>query len=132
MKPHPPTEKTNIQLIAESLFLLGVIALCASYFVFQGRETPEQKAAKEQQILNEWFESGSDIACENHLKEQLRDPSSYERNGDFTAPSNDGNKRIITWKFRSKNGFGGYNSGIGMCLITKANGGTVKATVLGE
>lgn len=112
------------------ILLIAVFGLIGS--ISNMMETPEQKAAKQAQVLNEWFESGSDISCENHLKEQLRDPNSYERDGDFTTPTNDGKKRIITWKFRSKNGFGGYTPAIGMCLITKENGGTVKATVLGQ
>ena len=62
----------------------------------------------------------------------MRDPDSYARNGDFTFPTNDGNKKVVTWEFRSKNGFGGYTPGIGMCLVTKEKGGTVKATVFGQ
>jgi Na+-translocating ferredoxin:NAD+ oxidoreductase RnfG subunit len=112
------------------VLLIAVFGLIGS--ISSMMETPEQKAAKEARVLNEWFENGSDISCESHLKEQLRDPNSYERDGDFTTPTNDGKKRIITWKFRSKNGFGGYTPAIGMCLITKENGGTVKATVLGQ
>ena len=52
MTPNPPTEKTYLQLITELLFYGGIIALCASYFIIQGRETPAQKAAKEAQVLN--------------------------------------------------------------------------------
>ena len=117
---------------ATTIYLLLFLLIGGIRRSLQGKETPAQKAAKKEQVLNEWFESGSDISCENHLKEQLRDPNSYERDGEFTTPTNDGKKRIITWKFRSKNGFGGYAPAIGMCLITKENGGTVKATVLGQ
>jgi Na+-translocating ferredoxin:NAD+ oxidoreductase RnfG subunit len=134
-----PKQKTPEEQAAEKVFNIG----CGGFILFilviwifsavqTAYETPEQKAAKQAQVLNEWFESGSDISCENNLKEQLRDPNSYERDGDFTTPSNDGKKRIITWKFRAKNGFGGYTPGIGMCLITKENGGTIKATTLGQ
>jgi Na+-translocating ferredoxin:NAD+ oxidoreductase RnfG subunit len=127
-----PQNKNNGCLIGcgATILLIAVLGLIGS--ISSMMETPEQKAEKKAQVLNEWFESGSDISCESHLKEQLRDPNSYERDGDFTTPTNDGKKRIITWKFRSKNGFGGYTPAIGMCLITKENGGTVKATVLGQ
>ena len=138
-KNKPSKPKTPEEQAAEKVFnvgCLGLIVLFAVIWIFSSIqsaiETPEQKAAKQAQVLNEWFESGSDISCENHLKEQLRDPNSYERDGEFTTPTNDGKKRIITWKFRSKNGFGGYAPAIGMCLVTKENGGTVKATVLGQ
>jgi len=113
-----------------TILLIAVLGLIGS--ISSMMETPEQKAAKEAQVLNEWFEGGSEYSCENQLKEQLRDPNSYERDGEFTTLTNDGIKRTITWKFRSKNGFGGYAPAIGMCLITKDNKGTVKATVLGE
>jgi hypothetical protein len=141
MTSQTPKTKEEIQReeIAKKQFnigcasLLGIVALIWIFGAIQSAvETPAQKAAKEAQVLNKWFESGSDISCESHLKDQLRDPNSYERDGDFTTPTNDGKKRIITWKFRSKNGFGGYTPAIGMCLVTKDNGGTVKATVLGQ
>lgn len=68
-----------------TILLIAVLGLIGS--ISSMMETPEQKAAKEAQVLNEWFESGSDISCENHLKEQLRDPNSYERDGEFTTPT---------------------------------------------
>lgn len=132
MTPNPPTEKTNIQLIAECLFYFGVIALCASYFIIQGKETAAQKAAKKEQVLNEWFESGSNISCENNLKEKLRDPNSYSKNGDFNTITNGGAKKVITWQFRATNGFGGYNISTGMCNVSKDNGGTISTTIVGQ
>ena len=128
-------KKSFIKVFSGCLVSLGImfgsILLLASLpSIFS--ESPEQKALKKAQVLNEWFNSGSDISCEGHLKEQLRDPNSYERDGDFITPSNNDKEKIITWKFRSKNGFGGFTNSIGMCLITKKDGGTVKATVLGQ
>lgn len=132
MTPNPPKAKTLIQALAECVLYLGVIAFCIGYFINQGKETPEEIAANKAQVLNNWFNSGSDTSCEEQLKKQLRDPNSYERDGVFTTPSNNDNEKIITWEFRSKNGFGGLTNGIGMCLVTKKDGGTVKATVLGQ
>lgn len=128
--PKPPENQGCLIGCGALILIFAVLMLIGS--IVNVMETPEQKASKKAAILNEWFNSSSDISCENHLKEQLRDPSSYERDGEFTSPSNDGNKRIVTWNFRSKNGFGGYNPAIGMCLVTKEDGGTVKATVLGQ
>jgi hypothetical protein len=137
-KPKTPEEE-QLEALSKKVFNIGCggfIGLIAVVWIFSAIqsavETPEQKAAKQAQVLNEWFLSGSDISCEEHLKEQLRDPKSYERDGDFTTPSNNDKERIVTWKFRSKNGFGGLTNGIGMCLVTKKDGGTVKATVLGQ
>jgi len=112
------------------ILLFAVAALVGS--ISSVLETPEQKAAKEAEVLNTWFNGGSEYSCQDHLKEQLRDPNSYEKDGDFVTSSNDGKKRIVIWKFRSKNGFGGMTPGVAMCLVTKAKGGTVKATVVGQ
>ena len=95
-------------------------------------ESPKQKAERKVQELNDWFALGSSGSCEDKLKEQLRDPNSYERDKDFTTPTDNGNEKIITWEFRSKNGFGGLTNGIGMCAVSKKNGGTIKATILGQ
>ena len=126
------TPPNNAPMVLGVGLILFIIVPGLIVKIFNMIETPEQKAAAEAKQQNYWFESGSDISCENHLKQQLRDPNSYERDGEFTTPTNDGKKRIVTWKFRSKNGFGGYTPAIGMCLVSKENGGTVKATVLGQ
>jgi len=85
-----------------------------------------------QAIFRGALKLGASYSCEDNLKKQLRDPNSYERDGDFTTPSNNDKEKVVTWEFRSKNGFGGLTNGIGMCLVTKKDGGTVKATVLGQ
>jgi hypothetical protein len=115
-------------LVSLGIMFGGILLLASLPSIFS--ESPEQKALKKAQVLNEWFNSGSDISCERHLKEQLRDPNSYERDGDFTTPTDNGKEKIITWKFRSKNGFGGLTNSIGMCLVKKD--GKYKATVLGQ
>jgi len=139
-----PTEKINLTGCGVLLGMLAILVIVSSINIVSNTlETPEQKAAKqaqaqkekvnkEKEMVDRWFEGGSEYGCEGQLKEQLRDPNSYERDGDFTTLSNDGVKRTITWKFRSKNGFGGYAPAVGICLITKEKGGTVKATVIGE
>lgn len=142
---HPPNnqpirQKTPDEEVAEKVFNVGclsVIVLIAVVLIFSSiqsaLETPEQKAAKQTQELNRWFGSASHIDCEYHLKEQLRDPNSYQKGGNFiTPPSKDGKTRLITWKFRSKNGFGGYTAATAMCLISKEDGGKVVASVISD
>jgi hypothetical protein len=131
VSPTPPSpQKQNGCLIGLGVIFILVCLVGLIGSITDMMETPQQKAAREAQ---EWFGSASHISCENHLKEQLRDPDSYERNGDFIGtPSKDGKTRMITWDFRSKNGFGGYTPATAMCLISKENGGTVEATVLGQ
>lgn len=134
LPPHKTPEQKKLEEQVSTLGCGAFIAFIAVVWIFSSIqsavETPEQKAAKQAQVLNEWFNSGSDISCERHLKEQLRDPNSYERDGDFTTPTDNGKEKIITWKFRSKNGFGGLTNSIGMCLVKKD--GKYKATVLGQ
>lgn len=111
--------------------LIAVSGLIGSISSLQEQNlTPEQKAQKEKEKVDEWYSSTSQYSCESNLKDKLREPGSYERDGDFTTPTDDGNKKVITWKFRAKNGFGGYNAGIGMCYVDKENGGTIKTEVI--
>lgn len=113
------------------VLLIAVSGLIGSISSLQEQNlTPEQKAQKEKEKVDEWYSSTSQYSCESNLKDKLREPGSYERDGDFTTPTDDGNKKVITWKFRAKNGFGGYNAGIGMCYVDKENGGTIKTEVI--
>ena len=134
-KPKTPEEE------AKRIFNIGCGGLIAIVFgglifssvysnIQSSLETPEQKAQKEKEKVDEWYSSTSQYSCESNLKEKLREPGSYERDGDFTTPANDGSKKVITWKFRARNGFGGYNAGIGMCYVGKENGGTIKTEVI--
>jgi Na+-translocating ferredoxin:NAD+ oxidoreductase RnfG subunit len=141
-KPTPKQEFIGcgvLVILGIIIALIGSLSNCVSNTL----EAPEQKAAKEKQerkekaekekeIVNSWFNGGSNFSCEDNLKEKLRDPDSYQRSSDFMVTSNNGNEKTYTWKFRAKNGFGGYNAGIGMCVVTKKNGGTVSATMLGQ
>jgi len=113
------------------VLLVALAGLIGSIRSFQEQNlTPEQKAQKEKEKVNEGYSSTSQYSCEGNLKDKLREPESYVRDGDFTTPSDNGDKKIITWKFRAKNGFGGYNAGIGMCYVGKENGGTIKTEIV--
>ena len=124
------------------VFLI-ILTICGVISFISNQKTPEeQQIAKMQEIKNEeqrkmvvvndWYMNTSKFSCEDKLKEQLRDPNSYERDKDFTTPNDNGDEKTITWEFRSKNGFGGLTNGIGMCDVSKKNGGTYKATILGQ
>jgi hypothetical protein len=115
------------------ILLIAIFGLIGSIGSLQEQNlTPEQKAEREKEKVNDWYANTSEYSCESNLKDKLRDPNSYEKDGDFTTPTDDGNNKIITWKFRAKNGFGGYNAGIGMCYVGKENGGTVRTEVIGQ
>jgi len=135
---HPKRQKTPLQEAIVPFILIGcggVISLVSLLWVislFTRVETPIQEATRKEEEVSKWFDLGSSKSCEDNLKKQLRDPNSYERDKDFTTPTDNGNEKIITWEFRSKNGFGGLTNGIGMCAVSKKNGGTIKATILGQ
>ena len=81
--------------------------------------TRPKQAWETGQETNEWYASGSYDLCEEHLKEQLKDPRSYERAGEIKVVEDDGKEKGITWVFRSKNGFGAMNAARAVCKIKK-------------
>jgi hypothetical protein len=114
---------------------LGLLIAAAALFGYtssnqQRKLTPQQEAHNKEIEVNEWYSSTSQYSCEKNLKDKLREPESYVSDGDFSTPSDDGENKIITWKFRAKNGFGGYNAGIGMCYVGKENGGTIRTEII--
>lgn len=135
MTTTPQTPKNGCLIVGGTLLLLfiAISGLVASISSYQEQNlTPEQKAQKEKEKVDDWYKNVSPISCENDLKDKLRDPSSYERDGDFTETADKGNTKIVSWKFRAKNGFGGYNIGAGLCSVSKENGGTIKTEVVSQ
>jgi hypothetical protein len=98
------------------------------------KKLEESAAAERRKELENWVSSsGAEYYCEEALKQRLRDPNSYEREGGFTKDTpTDGYGKTLIWKFRAKNGFGGYNVSIGMCKATPDNGGSVEASIIGD
>ena len=92
--------------------------------------SPEQKEQEEQAQLDNWYSETSRYSCESNLEKKLRDPDSYKRDGDFITASDSGSQKVITWQFRSKNGFGGYTSAVAMCYVGKESGGTVRTSIV--
>lgn len=94
--------------------------------------TPEQKAQEVKEQADKWYNNLSPFSCERELKKDLREPSSYERIGDFiTIPDKKGTK-VISWKFRARNGFGGYTIGAGVCNVSRADGGIFDVRVVNQ
>ncbi len=81
--------------------------------------SPEYKARQRAEEVNDWYDNLSQYSCEDNVKEKLRDPSSYKRDTDFVITDDTGSKKGISWKFSSKNGFGGYNNAAAICLVSK-------------
>lgn len=62
-------------------------------------------------------ESNAGIYCRDVIKSLLRDPDSYKYEAAVVSSSNEA---LI--KFRSRNGFGGYNQGLAQCTQYKKDG----------
>jgi hypothetical protein len=92
----------------------------------------QAKRAEEARKVDNWYANESQYSCEMDLEEKLRDPGSYKRDGQFITTDDDGSKKVIAWKFRAKNGFGGFNVGTALCSVSKENGGTVKTETIAE
>ena len=80
---------------------------------------PKEQTAQEK--ADEWYSKIADNTCERVLKKQLRDPDSYRANSDFLTTEDTGTQKKLTWEFRAKNGFGGYNNGVAVCNVFKEN-----------
>jgi predicted Fe-S protein YdhL (DUF1289 family) len=94
------------------------------------RKAQEQRLEEKRQV-QEWIDGyGVRYSCEQQLKRQLRDPDSYQSNDDWREIRDQYGGKILTWGFRSKNGFGGYNLATGTCIATTKDGGTVRAEIL--
>jgi len=108
----------------------GLILLCTILSIIgtwtktlETAKTPEQKKQEQKEQSDRWYNETSTFTCERSLREDLRNPSSYERSGDFLTTSDNGNEKVIIWKFRAENGFGGTNVAAAICSISKKNGG---------
>lgn len=97
--------------LAVILFIIIGVGSCSLLF-----PTKKQTEAEEQ---NQWYQSTFFYTCIRSLKKQLRDPDSYKDNGEYSTSQDTGNQKTITWNFRSKNGFGGYNNSSAICLVNK-------------
>ena len=69
--------------------------------------------------VKEWLEKDANGACEGQLKEGLKDPWSYRRNGDIYISNDSDSERVLSWEFRAKNGYGGYTISTAKCRINK-------------
>ena len=122
----------NKDFLVGCLVFLGVFLVAffvhslPSYFV----EKLVQEEERHAQMQEEWFNKGSNRSCEENLIGQLKDSKRYKRDSEFIIFSNDGEKKIIVWKFRSRSELGVDSIAIGKCDVTKKDGGTVATTML--
>lgn len=110
--PKPIEKKKAIDPFPMLILILGTIGMIVSL-------TRPKQAWEVEKENSEWYNGLSYDLCEEHLKEQLRDPNSYERAGEIKVIKDNGMEKGIAWEFRARNGFGGMNAGEGVCLIKK-------------
>lgn len=100
----------------------------------QVRQLRQQQTNEEQnqrKLVQNWYEKQSHKTCEDEFKKNLRNPSSYSRDGDINIVGDDGMKKTIVWKYRAQNGFGGFNYAAVSCFIENKDNGRYKITPLG-
>lgn len=81
------------------------------------RVAAEKRAAARKKFLA-WAQSSNPfIGCKLAVKDQLRDPGSYDDDWAQPRPVIDKSKDVVSymWSFRSKNGFGGYTQAAATC-----------------
>ncbi|NQW70864.1 MAG: hypothetical protein HQ457_10815 [Betaproteobacteria bacterium] len=83
-------------------------------------------------MANKWYIKTSNYSCERSFKEDLCKPSSYKRRGDFITTSDNGEEKVVIWKFSAENGFGGTNVGGATCSISRKNGGEYNVSQIKE
>lgn len=127
------TPKKEPDILLLLLLVGGLWFFIFRYIIFKPAvvETPEEKQAKVEKETNDWYEDLSSLYCEYKIKEQLRNPSSYQKIGEFKTAVDDGNQKEILWKFRAENGFGGLNVGVAGCKINK-KGKTFLPTLISQ
>lgn len=83
-----------------------------------------EKSQKGFHCLSSW--DGTHSGVEKYIKNNLRDPDSYQHIGTRITPVKDGIHTLIS-TYRAKNGFGGYVNGN---LIAEISNATCRATVI--
>ena len=100
----------------------------------QVKELRQQQMNEEQnqrKLVQNWYEKQSHQTCEDEFKKNLRNPSSYSRDGDINIVSDDGMKKTIVWKYIAQNGLGGFNYAAVSCFVENKDSGSYKITPLG-
>jgi hypothetical protein len=122
---------TSVVLIGVGIATFLILGLGSMIGNFTPKEDVNNKIDKEKEkelakktAVDKWYENSSQYDCENKLKDNLRDPNSYRRDGDFMVLKDDGFEKVIIWKYRATNGFGGFNLSTVVCDITKKDTGT--------
>ena len=119
-----------LMLVLGGIGILLLVVFISNLGETTKKETPAELAKKEQDKLNNWFNNYSQYSCEDDVKNKLRNPSSYERDGDFIITDNTGLKKAVSWKFRAENGFGGMNVSAAICVVKKQNYGNITTTII--
>ena len=122
--PKRPKENGCLIVFGVFIFLTAISIIIGSLTnTPETPKTPKQKKQEQELQSNRWYNETSSASCERSFKEDLRNPKTYERIGNFITTSDNGNEKVVIWKFRAENGFGGMNVAAAECSIQKKNGG---------
>jgi hypothetical protein len=114
------------KLIKIFLVLFFAFSFELAFLIYRDSQiTPEERQVKideEAQFhcaSSSWDGSVRDVV--NAVKNNLRDPSSFEHIETKISPVLSDDKQIVTMKYRAKNGFGGMNVESVVVLIKHSN-----------
>jgi len=111
--------------------VVGISSMGSSSSVTPVKTESIQKETKKEEDKSDGFHclsawDGSHRGVENWVKNNLRDPDSYQHKETRISPVKDG-KHVLTMSYRAKNGFGGYVPGL---VIADVDNATCKATII--
>jgi len=133
MTTTPQKPKSNGCLVGcGSIILFFIVSGILGTLIKPTAKTPEQEKQERVEMASKWYNETSSYSCERSFKEDLRKPSSYERRGDFITTSDNGDKKVVIWKFSAENGFGGTNVAGAICSISRKNGGEYNVSQIKE
>lgn len=103
----------------DKIIAIIVVVICISIPIFcvlsgnghkttQSNYTESKKEINKEKVFNSAWD-GSVLQVERYLKNNLRDPDSYQSIEWSKVIKNDNGTFVVRHKYRAKNGFGGYN-----------------------
>lgn len=97
---------------------IGIAILCAGlivgYLMLSSIDSLSSNVEKD-----EWYAQYSHYLCEESIKKQLDDISSYTRDGNFKLVSDSGERKSIIWTFSSSRRELAARTSTAVCEITR-------------
>lgn len=116
------TTPRRSSLKVERLVPAILIPVALLFMIYSIKTAPPAADTHKTAPPSDWLTDGSALAdCKSALRSRLRDPDSYQETGELAGGPIKGDKAVWTWKFRSRNGFGGMNLAIASCVAVSSD-----------